>query len=496
MLEQSARLARFGYCIIDVVNECYESVSEEYAQIFGYAAEEFMARFRESEQDMTLVHPEDRENIVKAYANGKYVDIEYRILRADGSVRIVHEISEDICNDAGTPIRSLCTLQDVTESRQVDAALRESEIFRKQAMNVAKLGHSIFDVVASQYKSVSEEYAQIFGYTAQDFMARFRTLEEDMTLVYPEDRAKVALEYEQYYKNGKGADIEYRIVRADGSVRIVLELGQDIHDDAGNPILSLIILQDVTESRQGQAALREREERERAVQALIESEARLKNAQRIARLGYSIWDEKLGREVYYSGETANIFGVSTDWYDASFDQFIELVHQDDRGRVMDQMARSHDARHGFDIEYRILRPDGEMRHIHEVAEVELDEDGKLARTISTIQDITERKQAIAEMERSRALFRQAEEMGQLGHWEWDGVAGRLSFCSEEFARIHEMSVAECLAASSTYEADRLRVHPGDREMYDQAMDIARIREAGIDLEYRLLTAKDNVANRP
>ena len=128
MLRHVARLAGLGHCVFDLVAHQYESVSEEYARVFGYTIEEFMARFRTLEEDMELVHPEDRAMAVQAYStSGEISDIEYRILRKDGKVRIVHQVGEYICDEAGAPVRELITLQDITELRGGQAALRESE---------------------------------------------------------------------------------------------------------------------------------------------------------------------------------------------------------------------------------------------------------------------------------------------------------------------------------------------------------------------------------
>ncbi|MBT4522735.1 MAG: PAS domain S-box protein [Halieaceae bacterium] len=128
LLQQAARIAQIGYCVYDIGSEVYISVSEQYAQIFGCTADQFMASFRALEEDMALVHSEDREELAQAYDNAyesrETLDIEYRIVRTDGCIRYVHEISEYIYDDAGTPVRELCTLQDITERRLADEKIR------------------------------------------------------------------------------------------------------------------------------------------------------------------------------------------------------------------------------------------------------------------------------------------------------------------------------------------------------------------------------------
>ena len=120
---------------------------------------------------------------------------------------------------------------------------------------------------------------------------------------------------------------------------------------------------------------------------LLKSEARLKDAQRIAKLGHSIWDEKEDREVYCSGEGARIFGVPQGQLANGFDGHLAFVHPDDRERVKavnEQSLRDHTS---YDVEYKIVRPDGGTRHVREIAELEFDEAAEHVRTISTIQNI-------------------------------------------------------------------------------------------------------------
>jgi len=105
-------------------------------------------------------------------------------------------------------------------------ALREKEQMLRQAARISKLGHARWDVTRRKYISVSEEYAEIFGYTAEEFIARYRTMEQDMLLVHPQDRAE-ALYFVESPESLKKA-FEYRILHRDGSVKHVREIGWGI----------------------------------------------------------------------------------------------------------------------------------------------------------------------------------------------------------------------------------------------------------------------------
>ncbi len=126
--------------------------------------------------------------------------------------------------------------------------MRERETLHKQAVQLARLGHWRADEITREFLSVSEEFARILGYTVDEFMKLYPSLDQEMEQVHPEDRAKVA---EAYEKNDE-QNVEYRIVRPDGSVRIVREIFRDILDESGGPWQSFGTLQDITELRQAE----------------------------------------------------------------------------------------------------------------------------------------------------------------------------------------------------------------------------------------------------
>ncbi len=130
--------------------------------------------------------------------------------------------------------------------------------------------------------------------------------------------------------------------------------------------------------------------------------------------------------------------------------------------------------------------------IHLLSELVLDEQGKIIRSFGTVQDITERVQAEEALQKSQALYRQAERIGKMGHWEWDVINNRMSSCSEELARIYEMTVDEAMAFFSGTGSDFDIIHPDDREWYEQFQRESRGTPEGQDIEFRIITKSGTV----
>lgn len=125
-------------------------------------------------------------------------------------------------------------------------------------------------------------------------------------------------------------------------------------------------------------------------QALRDSEARLAKTQSMAHLGHCEWDI-IANTKQLSAETLNIFGWPSDSNPVSHDKFIQAIHPDDRSAAQKAALQTIHYNIPYDIEFRIIRPDGTNRYLHNVAELVRNANGKAVRFIATAQDITEYK---------------------------------------------------------------------------------------------------------
>ncbi len=148
---------------------------------------------------------------------------------------------------------------------------------------------------------------------------------------------------------------------------------------------------DVTERREDEEAVRR-------------SEASLAEAQRLAHLGGWEWDVRTD-EISWSDEVYRIYGFAPHEVVPGFERFMEIVHPDDRELVRKTIDEALDGSGPYDVEHRVLRPDGEVRVVHRRAEVVRGEGGEPLRMVGTVHDITERKEAEERLREAEERYR-------------------------------------------------------------------------------------------
>jgi PAS domain S-box-containing protein len=133
-------------------------------------------------------------------------------------------------------------------------------------------------------------------------------------------------------------------------------------------------------------------EREAQQRALLETRALHEEAQRIARLGHWLLDHRAW-SLRWSEETYRIFGVDPATHEVSLARFFRAVHPDDRDGVQLAFEQAVRARAGFDVDHRIITPEGELRWVKERCETSYDDDGRPRVSTGTAMDITDLKRA-------------------------------------------------------------------------------------------------------
>jgi PAS domain S-box-containing protein len=211
-------------------------------------------------------------------------------------------------------------------------------------------------------------------------------------------QAEDTLEEERFAQLTDGADALRNAlafpITVGGDPRGVIEL---LGSEVQLPDRELLYTVGLIAGRLGQFA-----ERRRADRILREAEEQLRLATEAGRVGLLDWDV-LADERRCSGAMAEIYGYPPGEFNLSYEEFLERVHPDDRGRVRSTLDAAVAAGAPYELEFRIVRPAGDIRWVHAKGRVHRDEKGVFARVLGVSLDVTERKQAEEERDRLHSL---------------------------------------------------------------------------------------------
>jgi PAS domain S-box-containing protein len=262
-----------------------------------------------------------------------------------------------------------------------DLEERDRRIRRLVDANI--IGIVIWDL-DGRLLDANDAFLRMVQYEREDLQAGLRWFE--MTPPEWQD-AHARYEAEELKATGMMQAREKEFFRKDGS-RVPVLIGAACFEDQPN---------------QGVAYILDLSEQKRAEEALRRSEAYLTEAQRLTNTGSCAIDGTSRETVYWSEEMFRLFGFDSQKGPPTWEQFLEQIHPDDRDKVTLASDRTFRTKVKCDVEFRILKPDGTVKHIHGIGDPVLSPNGGLIQVLGTMVDVTERKQADEARERLRRL---------------------------------------------------------------------------------------------
>jgi PAS domain S-box-containing protein len=172
---------------------------------------------------------------------------------------------------------------------------------------------------------------------------------------------------------------------------------------------SLALSADVAMRQQSERSLRRTHDeldarvKERTA-ALADANIHLMEAQRLANLGSWSWDV-VNNKISWSEQLFDIYGIRDDQFKGTLNEFVGFIHPDDRAKVYASIGVALKSGSEFSHAERIIRPDGEIRHLHSLGEVVRDENGAAIRMLGICLDVTDRKQAERALQESELNYR-------------------------------------------------------------------------------------------
>ena len=409
-------------------------VSTAYEKIMGLKVADL---YQDSLLWLGVIVPEDRsviEDLILRQIRGEIassVTVEFRITKPDGSLRWIQASTYPILGEKGDVQLITGTARDITDRRQAEEALRVSEAGLARSQEIARMGSYFWDIARDRIEW-SDEHYRILGCQPQEFPVKYETY---ASFVHPDDRERVHMAIAEAIDEHGRLDIDYRIVRRDGVVRMAHSEGEAIYDKLFGTI------QDVTERKQAEEALRESEERFRVL-------AETSSAMILLYQGeYFKYANKAAERITgYSGDEL----LKMRFWDIVHPEFQEMMKE--RG-----LARQRGEEVPACYEFKILTKGGDVRWAE--CTIGLIEYKSRPAGIATVFDITERKRAEATLKRNQFILAKSQETAKLGNWAWNVQTDELSG-SEENWRIVGFSPGTMRPTMHLYQQ---LVHPEDRE---------------------------------
>ncbi|HMJ43812.1 MAG TPA: PAS domain-containing protein [Pseudolabrys sp.] len=343
----------------------------------------------------TIIHPDDVEagkaEWRDCFATGKAYQLDCRVRRADGEYRWHMTRCVALRDDEGNIVKWYGIAFDIEDKKRAENALRESEVRLAEAERELRL--TIDRIPTLAWHTRPDGFAEYLNKRWLDYtgLSLDRALGWEWQIaIHPEDLPRLLDSWREILEAGKPAEVEARMRRFDGEYRWFLFRPEPFRDEFGNVVRWYGTNTDI-------------EDRKRAEDALRQSEAYLADAQRIAHVGY--WERDLAANfLTWSEETSRIFGLLPEEGRVSFERLQELIHPEDRQRIVAAGAEALRSGGRYDAEYRVVRPNGEVRIIHSRGNVTMDKSGRARRMFGIVQDLTERKLAEATLrERAQLL---------------------------------------------------------------------------------------------
>ena len=263
--------------------------------------------------------------------------------------------------------------RDISDRKKAEAALRDSEERFRATVEQAAVGITHCDKTG-RYLRVNQKFCNILGYTAEELLCGTW-----MDVTYREDLdPDLAKNHRLFAREIDCFNMEKRLVRRDGSlvwVNITVSL---VQEPLSGAIYNVAVIEDISDRKQAEAALKESEERFRQLAENIES---------------VFWMVGVQPQefIYVSPGYEKIWGRSSADLYACGRFFAESLHPEDRARVIAAFTKQVLAED--EIEYRIVRPDGEIRWIRDRAFPIKNQAGEVYRVVGIAEDISEAKQA-------------------------------------------------------------------------------------------------------
>ena len=253
-LEEAERVAHVGYWEQDL-NTGSVTLSGEAYRIFGLPpGERILDLAQWNRRWLPRIHPEDLLKATQAVADsargGARCEVEYRVVRPGGGIRFVHSMAEVTKDESGRPYRWFGTIQDVTERKKAEEALRHAAEEIRDLYNHAPCGYHSLDK-DGVFLRMNETELEWLGYRREEVVGKMKFTD----LLTAEGVKTFATNFPRFKAAGAIWNLEFDLIRKNGSRMPVLLSATALTDKDGNYLMSRSTVYDITERKQAEEAL-------------------------------------------------------------------------------------------------------------------------------------------------------------------------------------------------------------------------------------------------
>jgi PAS domain S-box-containing protein len=419
-LAEAQRLAKLGSWHWDI-QENRLSWSNEVYRIFGLDKSEGISY----ETFLAQVHRADVDKLKAAEARAhrrQSYNVEYRIRWPGGTVRWVHALAEMHFDKNGQALRLSGTMQDITARKNHEAAIQRQTASLKALNDIAASSHADVQEQLHHALQVSARHLELETAIISHIEgAHYRPLCH-IGLPFAPDSQVCALPHSYCELVLRAADV----VAIDSPAASVYGGHPCYPTDApqtyiGAPFMIRGKIYGTISFSAQQCYHRHFDESDRefmrmlarwcgtvlerahAYEELRQSEERLQRSQTFANIGTWDWNIENG-DLFWSERIAPLFGYAPGKLETTYANFIQAIHPDDRDRVMSAVNACIEQGREYNLEHRVLWPDGSVHWLLEKGDVVRDATGKALKMLGVVQDITERRQYQQELARFRQVI--------------------------------------------------------------------------------------------
>src|SRR6266478_2533843 len=345
------------------------------------------------------------------------------------------------------------------DTKRSEAYLAESKAKLEEAQRITHVGYWEWDILTGRVNWSDETY-RIYGMHPQERPMDIAACQEKID---PEDWQRGM---EEALGGGARFNAECRVFRPTGEVRIAHFQGDVNRDASGRPYRMFGTVQDITD-------------RKRAEEALQQSQFYINEAQRLAHIGS--WGFNSTGFNYWSSELFRVHGLDPVGKPPTVEEYLALVHPEDRAFMKQGITNMLADHRAFDFTKRIVRPDGEIRHVRSVG-VPVTQEGTFQGFLGTGMDVTEQERLTEELRLSEQYLSEGQRLAHMGSWAFN-PSGFFEYWSQELFNIYGLDPQK---GAPTLEQYLATVHPQDRDFMANTIKRMHAERGGCDVKKRIV----------